>query len=548
MMRNVFLFLFMIIGFALGAGRPHYVAKYTVPDSEVVISNFDGGAGTEWTKSSGGDSIADDNVYVQNGSKSIRIYSTGTNTAMQRTLSPVLDLSGVDAINFNIHINANYKAHYDSTAELWLQIIFSSSGTALSSYYNFTSQLHKIYKADNWYRLSLPKKFFAKAGATATPNWSAINLIKLRHVASTGYSSFITFDQLKAIKCPNEKAGMLFYIDGSDSNFYILGKPYFDKYNLKASYFVHMNMGADSVKIINQYLTMQTQGYDICTYGFTGERYDTLSNVKIDSNMAIAKTWMISHGFKGAPLWGVPQGSRNRLVDSIANFYYDYSRMAGNYLSWNNCIYASILAIPTYDAKHMAPNYIFLNTDPFSYAMKAIDSAIVNRSVGGILLHNFGSDASSIDTLKLDTLLNHVRNQIDSGNLSTESGRWTNYMLYAPDSLITKKLIETTTDGYVLTCSLSTIADSAKIYLHEYSSNEGAGDILVDSTILLVNGSIFIFNESGKTNNAKYYFRIFALNNSGAIDSAHTMDSLIVRQSNGSGLGNSLSPVFRLSL
>lgn len=532
-MKKISLLILLMSTITLGGGRSHYQDNYNPSSTDTMtITNFDEAG---WAINSSGDSVVDDLVLVKHGSKSKRAYCHNSYCRLQKTVT-AMDLSVYDFFILNFNIKAEDKKKISDSSTTSMTVWFLDGG---SIYYTANIDLTALNTFnDGWYSIPIPKPKISRspAGAVDLSHITYLRISFMPPKASVGGTVAITFDRLLACKSVAPHGAMVFSFDVNDTNIYTKAYPLFAKHNSVATLFIkRYNVGLTGKNIRPSQITaMQSAGWGVGTYPWNG--FDTSSIVAMDTNISKSMAFNRANGWRGYTLHAWSNGYHNRALDSVAkNNGIDFARIVGadvfgstawGMIAWTGLSDSARLVLPCRQ----------YTTQTMTELKSMVDSARINKCIGSLQLEgiNIGGGTAIIDSAKLDTLLTYC----DTSGIGIETnlsyiGKYEHFLKYAPDSLITVKLRETTTGSYALNCSLSVMADSAKVFLHEYSNAAGAGDTILDSTALIKGGSLFRFDALCKINNARYYYRMFPRNNSGTIDSTFSMDSVTVQRSSG---------------
>jgi hypothetical protein len=498
----------LILAFAtlsFSVGRSHWVEKYPTPLNDTVLSNFDGGVGTEWAVTSG-DSAVNDLVNVRNGTQSIRSYCSGsTNTAIRKTI-PATDLSKYDFFTLTFHIDDYQKYQVDSANAGNLWVVF---GTSTGNHYSRTIITNDINAfGDGWYKVNMYKNALA---ATGSPAWTNITYISVYLLARNLLVRNITIDQLKAGSSPITKGGVILWFDTSNDSTVALGKQLFDRYGMKFT--MSAKPGETVYTTDSSKLQMlQNEGHDIVVYPWSSTNLTALTVLGVDTQVTMAKNYHINNGFRGNTIMAFSQAAHDRKVDSICNANgFEWGRGSG-INAYKDVPHVSYAILPAYDNRYNMGMYTYYNS-PLDTLKMCVDSAAALNLVNIIVINGVTTSvgvSTVIDTGKLDSLLKYCDSLTDAGVLGY-AGKFTNYLLYAPDSCIENKV----RNAGVITDSISLLADSMKIIL--YDSTATGWDTVAISPMLR-GGSLHTFT-TATWSPGLYRLREWGITNSGTVDS-----------------------------
>ena len=281
-------------------------------EDAVLVSNFDGDAGTEWTKTTG-TSVDDDTTNVKRGAKSIKwdVTPADTGTAADKTVS--LDLTEHDVFHLRYFL--------ENAAECTgLSIYFSTSGS-YAQYY--LTSVESQYLNEGWNDFSFVKSDFSDSGSA---DWSTVNLIRIR-LNATGASAsvYCTFDEFTVYKSPLERGVVILCLDDCHET-QIAAREYMDAYRFRGSAFViPEKIGEANYLTLAQVKNLKEVGWDICPHGFT--RLDTMTAGEIKTELESIVEYMNINDIGGSSFFAYPGGLVNQTVLTEMPKYFDYCRL-----------------------------------------------------------------------------------------------------------------------------------------------------------------------------------------------------------------------------
>lgn len=502
-MKKLILILMLAVG-VMGAGRSHWVEKYNTTE-DTVLSNFDGGIGTEWVRVMG-DSALDDYTNVKNGSKSIRAYCSGTtNCLLRKTFSHPIDISKYDFFVLTFRITDAQKYQIDSSGGNCFNFqIGTSTSIAYGKQFNISTV--NDFGDSGWYSIQIHKKILVAAG---TPSYDNCTNMYITLMARNGLSRAITIDQIKACKSVTPKGGVVFWFDASGDTVCKYVKKIFDRYNIK----VTLSAKAQGLSVQttpDSLIRLQSDGHDIVAYPWDPVDLTKYTPAGIDTQINKVKNYLVNYGLRGNSIIAFSQSRHNRVVDSVC---YSSGFDFGRGLTLNT--YATNIkwmSIPAYSGKYTIGHFTYQSA-PLDSLKRIVDSAFTYGTVNTILFHGITTDTgipTVIDTGKLDSLAKYCYTKMLSDSLGYV-GKLTNYLLYAPDSCIVNK----SRNVGVITDSISLLADSMKIIL--YDSTATGWDTVAISP-MLPGGSLHTFT-TATWSPGLYRLREWGIANSGTIDS-----------------------------
>jgi hypothetical protein len=310
--------------------------------------------------------------------------------------------------------------------------------------------------------------------------------------------------------------GVIFWFDASSKNLNTIAKPIFDRYGLKFTESVKCKyINGDGIQTISDLHDLQNAGNDMVAYPWNSTALTTLTATGVDTEVTKVRDFMVANNLRGSTIMAFSQGAHNRLVDSIISLRgYEYGR-GGSIFSKGQLNYSTL---PLNSTRLVMGQQTYYSQSSDSLK-KLIDTAATYSLLSTFLFHGVDSIqniSTTIDTGKLNDILKYCHDKIVAGTLGG-AGRFTDYLLYAPDSCIIYKSTSSISTSYTTNDSLEKFVDSCKVFI--YDSVAGGSRTLIDSTAILHGGDTFSFTVSTDTPKSTYYW-LTVRNASGAIDSS----------------------------
>jgi peptidoglycan/xylan/chitin deacetylase (PgdA/CDA1 family) len=302
---------------------------YLNPSQNTNISNFDGGAATEWIDQGGGQgSIADDttNYIRSNKSVGVSVTTTGGNVAIDKTIS--LDLSNRQIVFLRFYIA-------DITTFNSFTIYFSNSNYA--SYFSLDvpvaakSGVGYIFN-NGWNEIPIYTFLFSTSG---TPSWASIDKIRIRSYAQTGQTLSVTYDELTAYKNNLNKGTLMICFDDGWSSQYDEGRRILDKYRFPATEFVIGSLvNGTGYMTTSQLKTLQDHNkWDIANHTWDHATLTTLTSAQVESEMQQNINFLQNNGFSSSHILAYPGGATNSTVLDVVRKYASLARTIQNTIS-----------------------------------------------------------------------------------------------------------------------------------------------------------------------------------------------------------------------
>ena len=338
----------------------------------VPISTFDGGAGTEWIKISGG-TVSDDTTYVRRSNKSVRINSVNQGTWIEKTISAT-DFSAVTHFVYSVYIPDKTKL---------TQIYFRfSSDAGFASYFNKTLSISQVH--DGWNEIVLP--MYQSFTTTGTPSWTAIIKIRI-NLTCTGMTGDMYCDDMYAMNGAYPDKGIVcLTFDNAYSSVYTDARRIMDKYRMRGTLFVQPpEVGTAGHMTEAQLHEWEQSGGDLGGHSWTHADFTTLTEAQIRREVMRPLLWLAKKGFAPVDCMAYPYGAVNGPVMDVVSEYYSYAR---------STYVASVYGAPYPIVPRLAMNNVYItNASTLVSAQGYVDACEANKSLVMYTFHKVETPA-----------------------------------------------------------------------------------------------------------------------------------------------------------
>jgi len=342
------------------------------PEKILMISQFDGGIGVEWTNSGG--SIADDAVNYVTSNKSINIVSTNSvYTHVNKTL----------AADFSTYTHFRYRFKCDDISKLTgLTFWFGTdSGYNHTYYFAFVPKDEPLA----WQEIIISKDAFSVSGS---PNWGSIVRTKVRVLANANVTVNILMDEIVAIKTEATRASIIYSFDDGYLSQYTEARRVLDAYKQAGVLFMtNYAYGQSGYITPAQMLALQDAGWEIGSHTAHHLHMTTLTAGQIENEIVANLKYFHSIGIRPSSVMAYPFGENNDTVKNVVKKYFSFARS-----TQTTFLNQSLPMVNRYMLK-----CIFLDSSITLAQAKALsDSAVANKGILIFACHQLGAVADGL--------------------------------------------------------------------------------------------------------------------------------------------------------
>ena len=291
------------------------------PDDMLVISNFDGGYGVEWTDGGGTGTPTDVTENMIYSDAGIRVPSAvgGTGKSIEKALSPTIDVTQYP--NFSLSYYANGLTDSNLAGlHIWF---WQGSNYQIKKMFRHASR-----NVDGNVRVTGNIYSNIPIIQSATPpDFTLIDKIEISVIASTGESFNVDFDNLHFWKDQDAKGNVIIHFDDQREEVYTNAMPFFDKYGFVGEVAVNASrVGQTGYMTLDQLLTLQDKGWSIISHCYEHLDLTTLSEGGVRFQIEENIKYMKQNGLLGTDILALPFNSINASVKAICKEYHNYCR------------------------------------------------------------------------------------------------------------------------------------------------------------------------------------------------------------------------------
>lgn len=516
---NKILILLLLSFISTIYSRPKFAVR---SGTETLLSDFTNATVWRITNGSGikKDTAMDDAAHA------LLVSDSGGTTRVIDSFAAV-DLSNTPIFKLRFWMNDTAAA---ASGNVFLVGFYNEN--ALTNGYRYYFKLTNADISDNEKVRCSSGKFiemaFTKAdlGVTGSPNWAAIKALRIEVPAATGKRLKMVFSRFSAYTSPFSKGTIFFSFDDCYSSMMNVDSMFRNR-NWYFSIFPSVNQFGTTGKItLANADTLSAHGHEWHTHAYNHLQFttstDSVVNVEIDSCQAYIKR-IASRinspnrmSFRSYRIGAYPSNGSGYLcsphVDSLISNRLDFVRITG---SWPSVFSSSVPTARSYlSTKGWNPG-----SNTFATIKNYIDSTMKYHLGFYLWYHQIKDSTAYNGTTASDSIFQKIVRYTDTAYVAKGDGfvkPLSQMNLYAPDSIIIKRGVTKTATSYSVVCSLSTDADSAKLYLLDSASGVWTKR---DSSVMMAGGSVTNLKRTGLTNSSLCKFKVSALTNLGVTDS-----------------------------